>query len=313
MKQYLVLLEDILKNGVDRDDRTGVGTRAVFGRQMRFDMKDGFPAMTTKRLAWRAVVAELLWFLKGSCNVRELQMLECHIWDGNANAEYWKPHAEFEGDLGRIYGVQWRKWRGADGREVDQLRQAIEFIKNKPTTRRIIVTAWNPAEMDYDAQESPSVALCPCHIFFQFFVANKTLSLQMYQRSCDVFLGVPFNIASYSLLLHIISAITRLEPGEFIHVLGDTHIYKNHFEQVKEQLKREPYPLPTLKLNPAFYAMNSVGDLDAYVNSIFERAKGIRNTYPEAEVKKKIYELLDEVATLENYQCHPTIKAEMAV
>ncbi|MEK7479237.1 MAG: thymidylate synthase [Patescibacteria group bacterium] len=313
MKPYLVLLQDILENGTDRGDRTGTGTRAVFGRQMRFDMKDGFPAMTTKRLAWRAVVAELLWFIKGSRDVRDLQMLECRIWDGNANAEYWKPHAEFEGDLGRIYGVQWRKWRGADGRVVDQLKQAIEFIKHKPETRRIVITAWNPAEMDYDAQETPAVALCPCHILFQFFVANGKLSLQMYQRSCDVFLGVPFNIASYSLLLHIIAALTKLESGEFVHVLGDTHIYKNHFEQAREQLGREPYSLPTLKLNPAFSGMNSVEDLDQYVASVFEQAKKIRREMPEAEAKKKIYELLDEVASLENYQYHPTIKADMAV
>lgn len=313
MKIYLALLQDILKHGVDRGDRTGTGTRAVFGRQMRFDMKNGFPAMTTKKLAWRAVVAELLWFLKASRDVKELQLLECRIWDNNANADYWKPYAEFEGDVGRIYGVQWRKWRGADGGEVDQLHQAIECIKHKPETRRIIVSAWNPAEMDYDAQEKPSVALCPCHILFQFFVANGILSLQMYQRSCDVFLGVPFNIASYSLLLHIIAAITNLEPGEFVHVLGDTHIYKNHFEQVKEQLKREPYSSPTLKLNPAFYTMNSAEELDAHVDSIFERAKKIREEFPEAEVKKKIYELLDEVASLENYQYHPTIKADMAV
>lgn len=313
MRPYLELLQDILENGADRGDRTGTGTRAVFGRQMRFDIKSGFPAMTTKRLAWRAVVAELLWFIKGSRDVRDLQMLECHIWDGNAEAGYWKPHVEFEGDLGRIYGVQWRGWRGADGRKVDQLKQAIEFIKHKPETRRIIITAWNPAEMDYDVQSPPAVALCPCHILFQFFVANGKLSLQMYQRSCDVFLGVPFNIASYSLLLNIIAAITKLEPGEFVHVLGDTHIYKNHFEQVGEQLKREPYPLPTLKLNPAFADMNSAEDLDKYVNSIFERAKKIRQELPEAEAKKKIYELLDEIASLENYQCHPTIRAEMAV
>ena len=313
MRRYLDLLEDILQNGVDRGDRTGTGTRAVFGRGMRFDMKDGFPAMTTKRLAWRTMLAELLWFLRGSRDVKELQLLECRIWDGNAEAGYWKPHAKFDGDVGRIYGTQWRAWQGADGRKVDQLRQAIECIKNKPTTRRIIITAWNPAEMDYDAQEEPAVALCPCHVFFQFFVANGTLSLQMYQRSCDVFLGVPFNIASYSLLLHMIAAITKLSPGEFVHVLGDTHIYANHVDQVREQLKREPYPLPALKLNPAFYEMNSTEDLDAYVTSIFERAKDMRKTYSEAEGKKKIYELLDEVASLENYKFHPTIKAEMAV
>ena len=314
MKQYLSLLEDVLENGADRDDRTLTGTRSVFGRQMRFSMASGFPAMTTKKLAWRSVVAELLWFLRGTGDVKELQKLECHIWDGNANAQYWKPRAKFDGDVGRIYGVQWRHWQGADGQEVDQIERLIKTIKEKPTARRHIVTAWNPAELDYDVQEKPLVALCPCHVFFQFFVANNSISLQMYQRSCDMFLGVPFNIASYSLLLHLIAAITKLEPGEFVHVLGDTHIYKNHIDQVKEQLGRNPYPLSILKLNPAFSNMETVGDLDAYLAQIFKKAdKAREEETDEKETKKKIYELLDEVASLENYQCHPSIKAEMAV
>lgn len=302
MKQYLELLEDILKNGTDRDDRTGIGTRAVFGRQMRFDMKDGFPAVTTKRLAFRAVLAELLWFLRGSRDVRELQKLNCRIWDANVEADYWKPHAEFEGDAGRIYGVQWRKWRGADGREVDQLARIIRWLKEKPTTRKMLITAWNPAEMDYEMQNPPKVALCPCHVLFQFFVADGKLSLQMYQRSCDVFLGVPFNIASYSLLLHIIAAMTGLKAGEFIHVLGDTHIYKNHFNQVREQLGREPYQLPTLKLSQAFSSMKGVEDLDAFLEDVFQRAE-----------KNEANTLLDKIASLENYKHHPPIKAEMAV
>ncbi|MDP3725105.1 MAG: thymidylate synthase [Nanoarchaeota archaeon] len=314
MKQYLDLLQDILEHGTDCEDRTGTGTRAVFGRQMRFSMANGFPAVTTKKLAWRSVVAELLWFLRGTGDVRELQKLECRIWDGNANAEYWKPHAKFDGDVGRIYGVQWRHWMGANGQEVDQIARLIETIQKKPSTRRHIVTAWNPAELDYDVQKNPQVALCPCHIFFQCFVAEDKLSLQMYQRSCDVFLGVPFNIASYSLLLHMIAAITKLEPHEFVHILGDTHIYKNHFEQVKEQLRRNPYPLPTLKLNPAFSHMETIADLDIYLNQIFKKADEIRKEHAdEKEARKKIYELLDEVASLENYQCHPSIKAEMAI
>lgn len=313
MKQYLDLLQDILKNGTDRSDRTGVGTRAVFGRQMRFGMVDGFPAVTTKKLAWRTMLAELLWFLNGSRDVRELQLLGSHIWDGNAEAGYWKPHAEFEGDVGRIYGVQWRHWRGTDGREVDQVARLIETLQKKPGARRHIVTAWNPAELDYDVQENPAVALCPCHVFFQCFVGGGKLSLQMYQRSCDVFLGVPFNIASYSLLLHILAAVTKLEPGDFVHVLGDTHIYRNHIEQVKEQLLRAPYPLPALKLHSAFYDMERVADLDAFVQNIFKQAGDIVGTFPEKEARAKINAILDDVAHLENYQCHPPIKANMAV
>jgi len=243
MKQYLDALRHILENGVDKEDRTGTGTKAVFGMQMRFNMNDGFPAITTKRLAFNSMKAELLWFIKGSSDVKELQKMGCHIWDANAEAPYWKPKAKFDGDLGRIYGVQWRKWKTPEGEEIDQLADAIKQIKENPSNRRIIVNAWNPGELD-------QMALPPCHTFFQFFVANKKLSLQMYQRSCDMFLGVPFNIASYSLLLNMVAQVTNLEAHEFIHTLGDCHIYNNHSEQVKEQLARKPMDLPQLKLNP---------------------------------------------------------------
>ena len=273
MKQYLDALRYILENGVDRKDRTGTGTRAIFGMQMRFNMKDGFPAVTTKKLAFNSMKAELLWFIKGGSDVKELQKLGCHIWDANAKAPYWKPKASFEGDLGRIYGVQWRKWKAPGGREIDQLGEAIRQIKEEPDSRRMIVLAWNPGELN-------QMALPPCHMFFQFFVLNNKLSLQMYQRSCDMFLGVPFNIASYSLLLHIVSQATNLKPYEFIHTLGDCHIYSNHFNQVKEQLARKPFPLPQLKLNP-----------------------GIKN----------IDNFKIEDIELANYQHHPPIKAPMAV
>ena len=281
MKQYLDALKYILENGVDRKDRTGVGTRAVFGMQLRFNMDDGFPAITTKKLPWKSVASELLWFIEGSNDERRLAEIlhgtrdneKKTIWTANAEADYWKPKAKFQGDLGRIYGVQWRKWKSPDGKEIDQLANAIKLIKENPTSRRIIVTAWNPGEME-------QMALPPCHAFLQFFVANNKLSLQMYQRSCDMFLGVPFNIASYSLLLHMMAQVTALKPGEFVHVLADCHIYHNHFEQVKEQLKRNPLPLPRLWLNP--------------------------------EVKN-IDDFKMEDIKLENYQFHPPIKAEMAV
>lgn len=273
MEQYLSELRYILDHGTERCDRTGVGTRAVFGRTMRFNMKDGFPSVTTKRLAFNAVKAELLWFISGSSDVKELQKMGCHIWDGNAFAQYWIPKAKFEGDVGRIYGVQWRRWRTADGTEIDQLADVIERIKKNPSDRRLIVNAWNPGEVD-------QTALPPCHTFFQFFVANNELSLSMYQRSCDMFLGVPFNIASYSLLLHMIAQVTGYKPGEFIHFLGDTHIYLNHLDQVREQLAREPLPLPTLWLNP------DVADIDSFS--------------------------MDDIR-LENYHYHPAISAPMAV
>ncbi len=273
MQNYLNLLKDILENGDERVDRTGVGTKAVFGRQLRFNMSDGFPAVTTKKLAFNAVKAELLWFLSGSSDNKKLQERGCHIWDANAEADYWKPKAKFEGDLGRIYGVQWRSWQTPEGKFVDQIKDVVERIKNNPYDRRLIVTAWNPGELD-------KMALPPCHVFFQFFVAKQKLSLQMYQRSCDMFLGVPFNIASYSLLLHMIAQVTGLEVGEFVHVLGDTHVYLNHLEQVKEQLRREPLKLPKLKLNP------DVKSIDDF--------------------KMEDIELVE-------YKYHPPIKAKMAV
>lgn len=273
MKQYLDALQHILDHGEDVANRTGVDTRALFGMQMRYGMREGFPAMTTKRLAFNAVKAELLWFIKGSGDVKELQKLGCRIWDANAEAPYWKPKAKFEGDLGRIYGVQWRSWRKHDGTTHDQLREAIRLIQHDPDNRRIIVNAWNPGELD-------QMALPPCHSFFQCRVIKGKLSLIMYQRSCDMFLGVPFNIASYALLLGMMAQVTGLEPGEFIHMLGDAHIYHNHFDQVKEQLSRTPYPLPKLWLNP------EVKDIDGFT--------------------------MDDIKLLD-YQCHPPIKAVMAV
>jgi len=206
MKQYIDALKHVLEKGVDKEDRTGTGTKAVFGMQMRFNMNNGFPAVTTKKLAFNSMKAELLWFIKGSSDVKELQKMGCHIWDANAEASYWKPKAKFDGDLGRIYGVQWRKWKTPEGKEIDQLAEAIKLIKENPFNRRIIVNSWNPGEIE-------QMALPPCHTFFQFFVADNKLSLQMYQRSCDMFLGVPFNIASYSLLLHIVAQVTNCSPG----------------------------------------------------------------------------------------------------
>ena len=281
MKQYLDALRHVLENGADRKDRTGTGTRAVFGMQMRFNMEDGFPAMTTKKLPWKSVVSELLWFIEGSDDERRLAEIlhgtrdvnKKTIWTANAEADYWKPKAGFEGDLGRVYGVQWRRWKSPDGKEIDQLANAIKMIKENPTSRRMIVTAWNPGEIN-------EMALPPCHAFFQFFVANGKLSLQMYQRSCDMFLGVPFNIASYSLLLHMFAQVTDLKPGEFVHVLADAHVYHNHFEQVKEQLARNPMPLPKLILNP------KIKNIDKF------KMEDIR---------------------LDNYRSHPAIKADMAV
>src|SRR6185436_16841779 len=242
MKQYLDVLKKIMKEGNDRQGRYGA-TRALFTVPMRFKMSDGFPAMTTKKLAFRSVAAELLWFISGSSDNNELNRLGCHIWDANGNADYWKPKAKFEGDLGRVYGVQWRNWIKPDGTTVDQLKDVIEKIKKDPYDRRLIVTAWNPGELH-------EMALPPCHMIFQFFVSDGKLSLHMYQRSCDMFLGVPFNIASYALMLHIVARLTNLVPDELIITLGDAHIVHNHFDQVKEQMAREPFPLPTLWLNP---------------------------------------------------------------
>ena len=234
MKQYLTLLREILDNGVDKSDRTGTGTRSVFGYQMRFNLADGFPLLTTKKVHLKSIIHELLWFLKGDTNVRYLQENGVRIWNE------W---ADENGDLGHIYGYQWRSWPDYRGRHIDQIKEAVETIKNNPDSRRIIVSAWNVADLD-------NMNLPPCHAFFQFYVAGGRLSLQLYQRSADSFLGVPFNIASYALLLLMMAQVTGLEAGDFIHTLGYAHIYNNHFEQVNLQLQRTPRPLPRMVLNP---------------------------------------------------------------
>jgi thymidylate synthase len=273
MKAYLNLLQDILDNGEVRDDRTGVGTRSVFGRQLRFNLQESFPAVTTKKLAWKACVGELIWFLEGSSDERRLAEIthgtregSVTIWTPNALAHYWKPKAQFEGDLGRVYGVQWRKWRKHKLRgegtfnddfgnsyrrrsttqvqEIDQVRKLIDGIKKDPYGRRHIISAWNVAELD-------EMALPPCHVMSQFYVSKDgKLSCHMYQRSVDVFLGLPFNIASYALLTHMVAQVCGLMVGELVISTGDTHIYNNHIEQVKEQLQREPLHAPQLQLNP---------------------------------------------------------------
>jgi thymidylate synthase len=277
MKTYLESLKFVLENGSVREDRTGTGTIGVFGMQSRYDLTKGFPAVTTKKLAFKACLSELLWFIEGSSDERRLAEIlhgsseedKRTIWTDNALAPYWLPKAKFQGDLGRVYGVQWRDFGG-----VDQVTQLIENIKRDPYGRRHILTAWNPGELD-------QMALPPCHCFAQFYVsADGKLSCQMYQRSCDMFLGVPFNIASYSLLTHMISQVCGLEAGEFVHVLGDAHIYLNHMEQVKEQLGREPLPLPTLWINP------EVKDITKFTMEDFR---------------------------LDGYNYHPPIKAPMAV
>lgn len=234
MKQYLDLLQHILDHGVEKGDRTGTGTRSVFGYQMRFDLSKGFPLLTTKKLHLKSIIYELLWFLKGDTNVHYLQEHGVRIWNEWADAD---------GGLGHIYGYQWRSWPDYNGGHIDQISDAIRDIKENPNSRRIIVNSWNVGDLD-------NMNLPPCHMFFQFYVANGKLSLQMYQRSADSFLGVPFNIASYALLLMMVAQVTGLEPGEFIHTLGDTHIYNDHIEQVKLQLTREPRPLPKMILNP---------------------------------------------------------------
>jgi thymidylate synthase len=279
MKQYNDILKRIMDEGVDREGRNGK-TRAVFAIQMRFDMADGFPAVTTKKLAFKAVKSELLWFLdmkgKERASDEELKTLngtDRTIWTDNAESDYWMPKSQFKGDLGRVYGIQWRNWKKPDGSTVDQMAQLIDGIQKKPGDRRHIVTAWNPGELD-------DMALPPCHMFFQCFVAEGRLSLHMVQRSCDMFLGVPFNIASYSLLLHMLAQVTGLKAHECILTLQDAHIYHEHFDAVKEQLSREPFALPQLKLNP------DVKDIDSF--------------------KMEDIELV-------NYQSHPSIKAKMIV
>ena len=233
MQQYLDLLKDVRDHGTLRQDRTGTGTYSVFGRQMRFDLADGFPLLTTKKVHLRSIIHELLWFLDGDSNVAYLNDNGVSIWDEWADPE--------TGDLGPIYGVQWRSWLGADGQTIDQLSDVIEQIRTDPQSRRLIVSAWNVAAI-------PDMALPPCHTLFQFYVANGRLSLQLYQRSADIFLGVPFNIASYSLLLMMVAKVTRLEPGEFVHTFGDTHLYTNHIDQANQQLERPPRALPQLAL-----------------------------------------------------------------
>ncbi|MGE7774611.1 thymidylate synthase [Chitinophaga sp. NPDC101104] len=264
MQQYKDLLQHILDHGADKTDRTGTGTRSVFGYQMRFDLQAGFPLLTTKKLHLKSIIYELLWFLQGDTNVRYLQEHGVKIWDEWANAE---------GDLGPVYGKQWRSWEGADGKTFDQISDVIAQIKKNPDSRRLIVNAWNVADL-------PDMALSPCHCLFQFYVADGKLSCQLYQRSADVFLGVPFNIASYALLTLMIAQVCGLRPGEFVHSFGDVHLYNNHFDQARLQLEREPFPLPSMKINP--------------------------------EVKD-IFSFRFEDFTLENYQSHPHIKAPVAV
>ena len=264
MKQYLDLLREIRDNGVVKTDRTGVGTKSIFGHQMRFNLQDGFPLLTTKKVFLKGIIYELLWFLKGDTNIKFLTDHNVHIWDE------W---ADENGDLGYVYGKQWRSWETTDGRVIDQISQVVDLIKNHPDSRRILVTAWNPAEID-------KMALPPCHCLFQFYVADGKLSCQLYQRSADTFLGVPFNIASYALLTMMLAQVCGLEPGEFIHTTGDTHLYLNHLDQVDEQLSREPRPLPKMIINPDV---------------------------------KSIFDFKYEDFKLEGYDPWPTIKAPIAV
>jgi thymidylate synthase len=234
MRQYLELMRHVYQNGVNKEDRTGTGTRSVFGYQMRFDLADGFPLVTTKKCHLRSIIHELLWFLMGETNIKYLQDNKVSIWDEWADAD---------GNLGPVYGSQWRSWPTANGQHIDQISQVIDQIKHTPDSRRLIVSAWNVGEIE-------NMALPPCHAFFQFYVADGKLSCQLYQRSADIFLGVPFNIASYALLTMMMAQVTQLEVGEFVHTLGDAHLYSNHLEQTQEQLSRRPFPLPTIKINP---------------------------------------------------------------
>jgi thymidylate synthase len=264
MRQYQDLLQHILDRGTDKSDRTGTGTRSVFGYQMRFDLSEGFPMVTTKKLHLRSIIHELLWFLKGETNIQYLKDNGVSIWDE------W---ADENGELGPVYGKQWRSWMGADGKVHDQIRDLIDQIKKNPDSRRLIVSAWNVSDL-------PKMALMPCHTLFQFYVADGKLSCQLYQRSADVFLGVPFNIASYALLTLMVAQVCDLKPGDFVHSFGDVHLYNNHFEQAQLQLTRTPFPLPSMKINPDV---------------------------------KDIFGFRFEDFTLEGYQSHPAIKAPVAV
>jgi thymidylate synthase len=264
MRQYLDLLRDVLENGAEKSDRTGTGTRSLFGRQIRFDLADGFPLVTTKKLHTKSIVHELLWFLRGETNIAYLKENGVSIWDEWADAD---------GNLGPVYGKQWRSWQGTDGKAIDQIAWLIDEIKRNPDSRRLVVNAWNVADL-------PKMALAPCHCLFQFHVANGRLSCQLYQRSADIFLGVPFNIASYALLTHLIAQVCNLAPGDFVHSFGDVHLYNNHVDQARTQLAREPLPLPKLKLNPG-------------VGSIFDFR-------------------FEDIA-IEGYRSHPAIKAPVAV
>lgn len=280
MRQYLDALDAIMKDGIDREGRNG-WTRSVFAMQMRFNLDDGFPAVTTKRLAFKSVLSELIWFIEGSSDERRLAEIlhgtrdaeKKTIWTANAEADYWKPKAKFDGDLGRVYGVQWRSWINSDGKEIDQLAEIIERIKTNPYDRRLIVSAWNPGDLH-------KMALPPCHRDFQFYIADEKISLHMNQRSCDMFLGVPFNIASYAMLLSMVAQVTNLTPYEVVFTFNDAHIYHNHFDAVKEQLERTPDILPRLGLN------ENIKDIDDFT--------------------------MDDVR-LEEYNPQKTIKAPMAV
>ena len=264
MLQYLTLLEKVMSEGVTRDDRTGTGTKSIFGHQMRFDLSKGFPLLTTKKLHLRSIIHELLWFLSGDTNISYLKENGVSIWDD------W---ADENGDLGPVYGYQWRSWQTPDGRHIDQIKNLVEQLKNNPDARRHIITAWNPADVD-------DMALPPCHCLFQFYIADGKLSCQLYQRSADIFLGVPFNIASYALLTMMLAQVLELEPGDFVHTLGDAHLYLNHLEQAQTQISRLPGALPTMKINPE---------------------------------KKDIFDFVFEDFSLEDYEAQPHIRAPIAV